>query len=276
LTPARADLAAAFLRDTVHARRYVEGTTRRVQRGVADLRKEPTDSAGLHTQLLFGDRFTVYDEQSGWAWGQAERDSYVGYLRADTLADDSVSPTHWVSALGTPVLSGAHVKTAAREILPMNAQVCVVEHHGRFARLENGCFVFAQHLAPLSERIPDWVGVAERFVGVPYVWGGKTAAGIDCSGLIQNALQAAGTAAPRDTDLLETSVGSRVPLANARGALRRGDLIFWQGHVGVMQDRERLLHANAYFMEVTSELLADAEERILGLEGPIRTIKRLS
>jgi cell wall-associated NlpC family hydrolase len=276
LTPARADVAAASLKGIIQAPRYAEGHTRKIARGFAGLRKAPDDSAGLHTQLLFGDRFTVYDEQHGWTWGQAERDSYVGYLRADALTEDAASPTHWVTALGTPLLSGAQVRTAAREILPMNAQVTVVESDGRFARLAEGGYVFGGHLAPLSEHPGDWVGVAERYVGAPYVWGGKSAAGIDCSGLIQNALQAAGMAAPRDTDMMEAALGVSVPFAGDLGGLARGDLIFWQGHVGVMQDGDRLLHANAWFMDVTSERLADAAERILRMEGPIRSVKRLA
>jgi cell wall-associated NlpC family hydrolase len=158
-------------------------------------------------------------------------------------------------------------------MLPMNAKVAVADQDGRFARLANGAYVFARHLAPIDRRAADWVAVAERFVGVPYLWGGKTTAGIDCSGLVQTAMEAGGLRSPRDTDMMESTLGAVVALDSQ---LRRGDLIFWKGHVGLMLDREHMIHANGFTMQVSIEPLAEVRERTLAGEGlPISTIKRL-
>jgi cell wall-associated NlpC family hydrolase len=158
-------------------------------------------------------------------------------------------------------------------MLPMNAKVAVAGEDGRFARLVNGAYVFSRHLGPVDGRASDWVAAAERFAGVAYLWGGKTSAGIDCSGLVQTAMEAGGLRSPRDTDMMESALG--MPLA-PEASLQRGDLIFWKGHVGLMLDRERIIHANGFTMQVSIEKLAEVRERTLAGEGlPIRTIKRL-
>jgi cell wall-associated NlpC family hydrolase len=158
----------------------------------------------------------------------------------------------------------------------MNAKLTVSGYAGRFSRLADGRFVFSGHIAPIAHAADDWVSVAERFLHVPYLWGGKTLAGIDCSGLIQVSLEAAGRSAPRDTDMMEASLGHALDHAADFSGLKRGDLVFWRRHVGVMQDSVRLLHANAWFMEVTSEPVAAAVARIAELEGPIRVVKRVA
>jgi cell wall-associated NlpC family hydrolase len=171
------------------------------------------------------------------------------------------------------LLRAPDVKKGAHDMLPMNAKIVVLEQAARFVRLSSGLYVFANHIAPLASRVPEWIGVAETFVGVPYLWGGKTAAGLDCSGLVQTALEAGGIASPRDTDMMESSLGQSVPLD---ATLRRGDLIFWKRHVGVMLDAERLIHANGFTMQVSIEPLALVRERTLAAENlPVRTIKRL-
>ena len=272
LIPARADLAAAHLKGKVAAEAFVEGRIAQVARGVAGLYSAPAEDAGLQTELLFGEVFTIYEERAGWVWGQASLDSYVGYAPAACFAPP-VAVTHQVISLATPLLRAPDVKKGASDILPMNAKVAVTDGGGRFAGLAGGSYVFAGHLAPLGARAPDWVAQAERFVGVPYLWGGKTAAGIDCSGLVQTALEAGGLQSPRDTDMMESALGVAVDEA---AALQRGDLIFWKGHVGLMLDGERLIHANGFAMQVSIENLADVRARTLSSEGlPVRTIKRL-
>ncbi len=275
VTPARGDIAAAHLRGVVEAMRFVDGTQMQIGIGRTALRNAPSDTARRDSELLFGERFIVYESVNGWAWGQAPCDSYVGYVRADALCTPEPAPTHRVTALGTPVLYAPDIKSAARDMLPMNAQICVRESAGHYARIGESAFVYARHLAALDTPAPDWVAVAQRFIGVPYVWGGKTSAGLDCSGLIQLALQAAGTNPPRDADMQEAAIGTAVDCDARFANLQRGDLVFWDGHVGVMVDADMLLHANAFHMEVACEPLAQAAARIAQTAGPVTSIKRL-
>jgi hypothetical protein len=271
----RDDLAAVALKGIVDAPRYVEGRRAMVNGGYTPLRNAPRDDAGLDTQLLYGEAFTVYDEKDGWAWGQAQYDNYVGYARSRSLTFEVRPPTHRVWTLGTPLLPKPSVKTPALELLPMNANVSVIGDENGFAQVEDHGFVYAAHLIPIEDSLEDWVGVAERFIGTPYLWGGKTAAGCDCSGLIQTALEAGGRLSPRDTDMMEAALGRELDVPEGLSGLTRGDLVFWKGHVGVMLDEVRLLHANAFHMLVAVEPLADAAERIANNEGEIRSIKRL-
>ena len=270
ITPARPDLAAAYLKDTVDAARFAEGVRQRVVRGRTALHAEPETNSMRQTELLFGEIFTVYEQKNGWVWGQAQSDSYVGYLHSACLGAGH-EPDNRVTALATPLLPTCDVKSVLYDMLPLGAVVRVEARRNGFAHLAGGGFVHEGHLAVLAFHEPNFVSVAERFIGVPYVWGGKTAAGLDCSGLIQIALQAAGIAAPRDTDMMEKALGLPV----ARAEIRRGDLIFWKGHMGVMLDGVRLLHANAFHMEVFAEPLDQAIARIEKTAGPVTSIKRL-
>lgn len=267
VTAARPDLAAAHLRGKVDAQRFVEGDRFSVGMGRASLRVRPSDDAAQGSELLFGEDFTVYDRKDGWAWGQAANDLYVGYVRGDSLTKPFAAQVK-VSALMAPVFSAADLKTPVRDLLPMNAAVPVLAREGDYVNIGSG-FVHQRHLLPETQK--DFVAIAERFLGVAYVWGGKTAAGLDCSGLIQTALQAVGNAAPRDTDMMEKALGESVAI----GAVRRGDLVFWKGHVGVMLDDKRLLHANAFHMMVAIEPLAEAVARIDAVAGPVTSVRRL-
>ena len=266
VTPARPDLAAAHLKGMVEAPRFVEGEKRSVVVGRASLRMRPSDDAAQDSELLLGEIFTVYENRAGWAWGQAARDLYVGYVAASALGAP-FAPQATVSALMAPLFSAADLKTPVRDMLPMNAALPVKSRSGDYVDTGLG-FVHQRHLAPESEK--DFVAIAERFLGVPYVWGGKTAAGLDCSGLIQTALQAVGKTAPRDTDMMEKALGEKVAAAT-----RRGDLVFWKSHMGVMLDESRLLHANAYHMLVAIEPLAEAVARIEKVVGPVTSVRRL-
>jgi hypothetical protein len=267
VTPARPDLAAAHLKTQVQATHFVEGWTFNIAKGRVSLRNAPSDDAPQDSELLFGEIVTVYENKDGWAWVQASNDLYVGYIRADSLSD-TMAGTLRVSALMAPAFSAADLKTPVRDLLPMNAVVPVLGREGDYVNVGSG-FVHQRHLAPETEK--DFVAVAERFVGVPYVWGGKTAAGLDCSGLVQTALQGIGKAAPRDTDMMEKALGEAVALA----VVQRGDLVFWKGHMGVMLDEARLLHANAFHMAVVIEPLAEAMARIEKIAGPVTSAKRL-
>ena len=271
LLPARADVAAAHLKGKVQAARFVEGAVRQVKDGVSALRETPSFSSRLETQLLRGERFVVYDVDGPWAWGQTEHDGYVGYLPAESLTPNIVAPTHRVSVLRTIVFPEPDIKSTPPFFLSLNAKVAVERIEGRFAKIEDG-YAVAAHLAPIDAKRGDWVGAAELFINTPYLWGGRDSFGIDCSGLVQTSLETAGVQALRDTDLQETTLGSAIPLDAPR---QRGDLIYWDGHVGIMLDAERLLHANAYAMCVSIEPLAEAAARIAKSDGnAIRTIRR--
>jgi len=267
VTPARSDLAAAHLKGAVDAPRFAEGEKFSVCVGRASLRVRPGNDAAQDSELLFGESITVYDRAHGWSWGQAANDFYVGYVREDALAAPFARDAR-VTALMAPVFSAADLKTPVCDLLPMNAAVPVLEREGDYVKIAEGRYLHQRHLEPESEK--DFVAIAERFLGAPYVWGGKTAAGLDCSGLVQTALQAVGKVAPRDTDMME-KVGEVTALA----MVQRGDLIFWKGHMGVMLDKERLLHANAFHMAVAIEPLAEAMARIEKIAGPVTSAKRL-
>ena len=274
-TPARPDLAAAHLRGRVEATIFVEGREMQVIGPIADVRNGPAPDASLDTQALCGERVTVYEEHEGWAWAQLQRDGYVGYLPSHMLGPRPTDPTHRVRALRTFVYPAPNMKVPPLEALPLGAEV-TLEGEGDYVRAADHGFVYAPHLQPIAQYESDFVAVAERFVGVPYLWGGKTALGLDCSGLVQISLAAAGIVAPRDTDVQAREIGTEVALEEPLH-LRRGDLVFWKGHVGIMCDAQTLLHANAHHMLVAREPFAEARARILAKSfGPVIAVRRVS
>ena len=275
LTPARADLAADFLAGQVAASSFVAGRRYTVTADATALRRSPSLTAPLDTQALYGEAVTVYEANNGWAWGQLSSDNYVGYLRLDDLGAFS-APTHRVRTRGSFVYPEADIKRPPVMLLSLNAAVTITEIRSDFAAMSNGCWIFGGHLAALNDHAADFVSVAETLLHTPYLWGGRTSFGIDCSGLIQQALAAAGVSAPRDSDMQEVALGAPLPVNMADGGLRRGDLVFWRGHVGVMQDDTMLLHANGHHMLVVSEPLAVARARISAKSyGAITSIRRL-
>jgi cell wall-associated NlpC family hydrolase len=273
-TPARPDLAAAHLKGIIAAPRYAEGHDRIVIVGRTPLHGAPSDEAMRDTELLYGERFRVYDVAGGWAWGQALRDSYVGYARDEALGTPGEAPGHRIIALSTPLLRQASLKTSPLDMLPLNARVRVIGREGKCFQIAGGGFVYEKHVAPLAYKASDWVAVAKRFLGVPYVWGGRTLAGLDCSGLIQTALEAAGMEIPRDSDQQEAGLANDVAVTTDLSGLARGDIVFWTDHVGIMLDPTRLLHANGYYGETAIEPLSAAVERIAAAGNAITSIKR--
>jgi cell wall-associated NlpC family hydrolase len=273
--PYRDDLAAEALRGRVAAPRYVAGEARQVVSAAAPLWSRPDTSAGWASQVLLGELVTVYDERDGLAWVQLAGDGYVGYVPADALSPEIAAPTHRVAAPGTRLYVTPDAKALTSLHLTLNAVVRVAAMGPAFARLTGGGFVPARHLAEIATFAADFVAVAEGLVGTPYVWGGKTRLGLDCSGLVQTALHAAGIEAPRDSDMQMAELGIPIEVRGDLAGLRRGDLVFWKGHVGILADGATLLHANAHHMAVTAEPLRGAVERIARSGSAITAIKRL-
>ncbi len=255
VTLARDGIAARSLQAVVPADRYVETTVRQAAVPTVSLRRGASADAEQLDQLLFGELFEVLDEADGWAFGQARRDGYVGYVEAGALAGQGAAPTHTVTALRTYGYSGPSIKTAPIGLYSMNALVAEEAREGRFVKTSGGWFI-ADHLAPLDQPAPDFVAVAERFVGTPYFWGGRESLGLDCSGLVQQALYATGRDCPRDSDQ-QAALGEAI----APERLQRGDLVFWRGHVAIMTSPTDIIHANGARMAVTIEPLAEAIAR---------------
>ena len=250
-----------------------EGTLKQCRVPVASIRKLPQPDAPQLSEALMGEVFRVFDDNEGWSFAQSERDRYVGFISSEALGD-VLATTHKVVVPSTYIYPAASIKTQPAEWLPMLAEVTVTGEDGKFLKLANGRFIWSAHVAPLDKQAGDYVAIAECFLNVPYYWGGKTARGLDCSGLVQVALQASGVEALRDSDMQEESLGNNLMINDLDG-LVRGDLVFWNGHVGIMVDNEMLLHANGHHMQVVKEPLKEAAARIKAGGNEITHIKRL-
>ncbi|MFD1695473.1 NlpC/P60 family protein [Roseibium aestuarii] len=279
LHPVRPDLAARAYEGRVEAGRFAEGGERQVVRDCLDLRRDPRPDCGVDTQALFGETFTVFEETpEGWAWGQLGSDGYVGWVASDGLGDP-VTPTHRVRALRSFRYPGADLRLPPVSLVSMGSEVSVVGQATTrgldYALLADGTAMVAKHLVPLDHVEPDWVAVAEEFVGTPYLWAGRTSLGLDCSALIQVAARTGGHRLLRDSDMQEAGSGTLLG-AGALETPRRGDLVFWKGHVAVITDPETILHANGYTMTVAYEGLKAALARIGANEfGEVTAVRRL-
>lgn len=286
----RSDLADTSLRGRVDATRFVDGVPARVRDGVVNLLRAPQQDAPADSQLLMGEPVLVFEETAeGWAWVQSRADGYVGWCASEGLDYSSPEPTHRVSALWVHLYPAPDIKIAPVGFAPMNALLTVADLASaggesraggataggeRFARLADGRFAVARHLQPVGKPSGDFVDVARKFLGTPYLWAGRSARGIDCSGLVQMGLVACGVHAPRNSDMQEEGLGALVNESDPE-AWRRGDLVFWKGHVGIVSAPGMLLHANAHHMETVEEPLKPALERIAGAGLEVTSVKRL-
>ncbi|WP_337268132.1 C40 family peptidase [Oryzifoliimicrobium ureilyticus] len=264
----RPDLADASLKGLVEAARFASGEAGRVTVPVIALRPQPEVERGIDTEILYGEEITIFERRNGWCWGKALSDGYVGYLPEEAVSLAKPAPTHIVTVPRTfvypePELRKPHVAT-----LSMGSRVTVAEHAeargNHYIVLSNGKALFSRHVRPLTEPPEeDYVAVAARFLETPYLWGGRSGFGIDCSGLVQLAMLMAGQSAPRDTDMQASGLGMPID----RSDLTHGDLVFWKGHVAIMEDAETMIHANGNTMTVARERLDDAIARIGHLYG---------
>jgi hypothetical protein len=277
ITPARHDLAAKHLAGVVEAQRFVDGKPYEISAAQAPLRDAPSHDKPLQTEALKGERVTIYDvSEDGWAWGQLAGDGYVGFVPTNALCAPGLSPTHKVSALRTFVYPGPSIKLPPTETLSFGCKLVVTQVDGAFARIASGGHVPVLHLAAIDTMETDFVAVAERFLGTPYLWGGKTSLGMDCSGLLQLALGACGIACPRDTDMQERALGTALPGTPELDQLKRGDLLFWKGHVAIVTNGATVLHANATrHMAVAYEATAATIARIRATGSEITSVRRL-
>ncbi|MFN0265257.1 NlpC/P60 family protein [Tepidamorphus sp. 3E244] len=285
------ELADARLKGQVEAARFVEGEPARIIEPVVRLFPTAQHGAIADTELLMGEAVRVFETtDEGWAWVQSDVDDYVGWCAASALGPVAPEPTHRVTALWTHLYAAPHIKTPPAGFAPLNAHLSVegtaagssgtaaggaAASAERFVKLADGRFAISRHLAPLDASPPtDFIGQARKFIGTPYMWAGRTARGIDCSGLVQMGLAACGVKAPRDSDMQERGLGTPVNESDP-GAWQRGDLVFWKGHVGIVSEPGTLLHANAHHMATVEEPLGPAVERIAGAGLQVTSVKRL-
>ena len=268
----RPDLAASALRGKVEATRFVEGRPALVARGLADLRRRPEATAPLDTQLLFGESVTIFEQADGWAWVQSAADDYVGYVEAAHLDEsEAADPSHYLKVLRSFVYPEPDLKTPPLDVLSFMSPLRVLGTRERYSEIARpgaaSGWVYSAHLAEVTETAPDYVATAHMFLGVPYLWGGRSGLGLDCSALIQLSLARAGLRSARDSGVQACSLGNPLDWQDGKTALRRGDLISFPGHCAIALNETDVIHANAGAMLTAIEPLADVIVRVEAESG---------
>jgi cell wall-associated NlpC family hydrolase len=257
VTPLRDGIASRSLEGIVRAEVYLDTNVRVCAAPATGIHRAPDAASEQMDQLLFGETFEVIEEEGAFLWGQAPRDGYVGFVAAAALSAPAPEPTHWISAVRTYAFAEPSIKSRASGPYSMNALVAVEAVEDRLAKAAGAGWMAMEHLTPVGVFETDMAAVAERFLGAPYLWGGRESLGLDCSGLSQAALFACGRACPRDADQQ-----AQMGLAISREAFGRGDLVFWRGHMAIGLDETRIVHANGHHMAVAIEPLDTAINRI--------------
>ncbi len=258
----RDDLAASYLEGKVEGRRFVSGRQAQVVQCGAPLLRSPDADSPQDSQLLTGETVQIYDEADGYAWLQSEADGYVGYTLSSALSDSVTQPTDCLCVPRSFVYPDPDIKTPPIATLNMSARVTITDQYQRFSLLSTGGWLYSDHLMPVDAHEPDFVTTALRFLDMPYLWGGKGNLGIDCSGLVQVSLVRSGRACPRDTYMQAKTVGMEIPGEDGKFSMRRGDLIYWPGHVAIVLDQDTVVHASGHHMLVTIEPWRNVDERV--------------
>lgn len=271
----RPDIADVSLKGKVSSKKYVEGEKFQVAVGKANVYNRPDRKTALSNQILYGEFFTIFEIKDGWAWGQSLKDDYVGYCSLNNLTPDLHKTTHHVSALSTFIYPEPNFKLPPIDQLHMISDVSVINETqtNGFVQLADGNWIYATHIA--KDYGEDPVSEALKFLYTPYLWGGRSNAGIDCSGLLQIAYASVGITIPRDADLQEKTIGN---ILSDDEELQHGDIAFFPGHVGLMIDDIHILHANAHHMRVSIDPLKDVIDIVSFQTNkpPLSCIKRIS
>lgn len=262
-------VAASALRGQVDAEHFTDGTPGQITAAVTDLTGMP-EGPRLR-QVLLGDSVTIYEDRGGYCYIQSAKDGYCGYVARADIGEPDV-PTHRVSARATHAYSAPDIKSPERMMISLGGRITTRSETETFVETEFG-FVPKAHLSGIDELDSDPPEVARRFLGTPYLWGGNSSSGIDCSGLVQAAFLACGHACPGDSDMQCADLGTALPIGSA---VLRGDLLFWTGHVALALSPDMLIHATAHPMAVVTEGTQDAITRIAQSDdGPLIAHKRL-
>lgn len=277
LNAIRDDLADERLRDQVEATAYAKGEDARISAPISDLRRAPDPQSGIDTQYLRGQMVKIFEHGAEYAWVQGP-DNYVGYIALKELAAPGSEPTHIVRVPRSFIYPGADLRLPRKSRSSIGSLVTVTgaaETRGtQYAVLEDGSAMIADHLRPVAEHEDDYVSIAETFIGSPYLWGGASGFGVDCSGIVQLSMRLCGTMVLRDTDMQEASIGTKIDASADLSALKRGDLVFWKGHVAIVSGEDEIIHASGHTMLVTRESLRGAVERIGYLYGGPTSFRR--
>ena len=271
----RDDLAEIALEGRVAAARFTEGERGRITAAVAPLRRQARPGAPLDTELLFGEDVTVLDRADGWAWIKSSRDGYVGYVPSSAVGPEGPPVTHRMAALRGFVFPRPDLKAPPVMTVHLESRLSIIGESGRYSELAGGGYIYSDYLRPIDQVESDPIAVALTFMHAPYLWGGRSSLGLDCSALVQLSWQACGIDCPRDTDMQFDRFGTLLNYDGDENSLRRGDLVFWKGHIGIWIDQHRFLHSNASDMKVAMAPLSVTADRIESKgEGPITGIRR--